>query len=84
MRVSLLICYIYISYRQVSNTISEEEDVVVVSKEQTKWDDEAKDKVNLVSPSLSQAQLEWDKFCEDYRHGSVLPEEVDGRYTLGT
>jgi len=33
---------------------------------------------------LQQAQLEWDKFCEDYRHGSVLPEEVDGRYTLGT
>lgn len=65
-------------------TCAREEDVVVVSKEQTKWDDEAKDKVNLVSPSLQQAQLEWDKFCEDYRHGSVLPEEVDGRYTLGT
>ena len=37
----------------------------------SKRNDEAKDKVNLVSPSLQQAQLEWDKFCEDYRHGSV-------------
>ena len=68
----------------VSNTISEEEDVVIVSKEQTKWDDEAKEKDNLVSLLLQHAQLEWDKFCEDYRHSSVLSEEVVGKYTLGT
>ncbi|EJK64480.1 hypothetical protein THAOC_14780 [Thalassiosira oceanica] len=54
-----------------------QEDVVVVTKEQTKWDDEAKDKVNLVSPSLQQAQLKWDKFCEDEMgcHARSHPKE---------
>ena len=32
---------------------------------------------------MQQAQLEWDKYTEDYRHGSVLPEEVDAKYALG-
>ena len=39
--------------------------------------------ISLIAAGSTRVGL-WDKFCEDYRHGSVLPEEVDGRYTLGT